>query len=267
MSSLKFAVQHKEHRERSQPANRRKWGLLEKHKDYVLRAQDYHSKEKRIKILREKAQARNPDEFYFGMYSSKTFSASGSRGMREQSRESSVALTAEQMKLLRTQDAGYLNTLLMQEQRAIEKLISQLAFTDGAWADQESNSSDAEYQDSDYDYSDLDEDEDQTQKSNKARMTQDKKSRRLKKNHTVFTDSFTGAPRTDTTAKKLNSQPTKYQEDLLSQLSQRKQRRSQIEEVLKEAQLQKNLLGKGPRKKIVKPDGKAVWKWSNQRKR
>ena len=62
------------YKERSQPAARVKSGagLLEKHKDYVLRARAYHSKEKRIKALQEKARFRNPDEFYFKMDSTKT---------------------------------------------------------------------------------------------------------------------------------------------------------------------------------------------------
>ena len=47
-------------------------GILEKHKDYVLRARDYHSKQERINRLREKAATRNKDEFYFAMNKQKT---------------------------------------------------------------------------------------------------------------------------------------------------------------------------------------------------
>jgi hypothetical protein len=47
-------------------------GLLEKHKDYVLRARDYHRKQDRLTKLKRKAAFRNPDEFYFAMHSSKT---------------------------------------------------------------------------------------------------------------------------------------------------------------------------------------------------
>lgn len=70
MSSLRNSVHRREHRERSQPNARQKLGLLEKHKDYVLRAKDYHSKQDRLKALREKAYFRNEDEFYFGMINS-----------------------------------------------------------------------------------------------------------------------------------------------------------------------------------------------------
>ena len=67
MSSLRNAVKRRTHKERSQPAERRKFGLLEKKKDYVLRARDFHKKEEALKVLRKKAANRNPDEFYFAM--------------------------------------------------------------------------------------------------------------------------------------------------------------------------------------------------------
>ena len=71
-AKLKLNEQKKQHRERGAPAARAKLGLLEKHKDYVKRAKDFHAKEDRIKRLREKAALRNKDEFYFGMISSRT---------------------------------------------------------------------------------------------------------------------------------------------------------------------------------------------------
>ena len=68
----RIAVKRKTHKERSQPGERRKFGLLEKHKDYVKRAKDFHKKEDAINVLKRKARDRNPDEFYFAMQKSKT---------------------------------------------------------------------------------------------------------------------------------------------------------------------------------------------------
>nr|POE79423.1 u3 small nucleolar rna-associated protein 11 [Quercus suber] len=70
MSSMRNAVQRRNHRERAQPLERQKWGLLEKHKDYSLRAKDHNTKKRKIKQLTDKARERNEDEFYFGMLNS-----------------------------------------------------------------------------------------------------------------------------------------------------------------------------------------------------
>lgn len=55
------------YKERHQPAARAHLGLLEKKKDYKVRARDYHSKQDRLRVLAEKAAFRNPDEFYQAM--------------------------------------------------------------------------------------------------------------------------------------------------------------------------------------------------------
>lgn len=72
MSSLRNSLHRRNHKERSQLSSRAKLGFLEKHKDYVLRARDYHSKQDRINRLRQKAAERNKDEFYFGMKRQRT---------------------------------------------------------------------------------------------------------------------------------------------------------------------------------------------------
>ena len=71
MSSLRNAVKRVAHKERSQPKSRQHLGLLEKKKDYKVRATDFHRKEDRIKAMRQKASMKNPDEFYLGGNNSK----------------------------------------------------------------------------------------------------------------------------------------------------------------------------------------------------
>eukprot|EP00181_Compsopogon_caeruleus_P000115 CAMPEP_0184686552 /NCGR_PEP_ID=MMETSP0312-20130426/22942_1 /TAXON_ID=31354 /ORGANISM="Compsopogon coeruleus, Strain SAG 36.94" /LENGTH=227 /DNA_ID=CAMNT_0027141757 /DNA_START=1 /DNA_END=684 /DNA_ORIENTATION=+ len=103
MSTWKNAVPRREHRERAQPQQRQRLGLLEKHKDYRRRAQDFHAKEKRLRLLRERAALRNPDEFYYGMeHTSRT------RPLRNEESRQSGPRTAEQALLARSRDAAYL---------------------------------------------------------------------------------------------------------------------------------------------------------------
>ncbi|MCJ1238380.1 hypothetical protein MMC14_006369 [Varicellaria rhodocarpa] len=112
MSSIRNAIQRPTHKERAQPKDREKWGILEKHKDYSLRAKDYNEKKKRLKILREKAAERNPDEFHFGMMSSR----------QKLTDRGNKSLSMDAVKLLKTQDAGYLRAIAQQTRKARERL-------------------------------------------------------------------------------------------------------------------------------------------------
>ncbi len=89
-----------EHKERSQPIKRKRFGMLEKHKDYVKRAKDFHSKQDRLQVMQRKAAGRNPDEFYFGMKNTKT-----KKGVHvvEKARPDAT-MSAEMQKLVGTQD-------------------------------------------------------------------------------------------------------------------------------------------------------------------
>ncbi|KAK3049279.1 hypothetical protein LTR09_009457 [Extremus antarcticus] len=120
MSTLRNTHQRRNHRERAQPLERQKWGLLEKPKDYKLRAADHKVKKRKLKTLTQKAKERNEDEFYFGMMSSET-KGGVKVGQRGENGKSGV-LKMEVVQLMKTQDVGYLRTVLQQTRRERERV-------------------------------------------------------------------------------------------------------------------------------------------------
>ena len=123
MSSMRNTVQRRPYRERAQPAQRQKWGLLEKPKDYKLRAADHKVKRRKLKTLQQKASERNEDEFYFGMMSAQSQGGVkvAKRGV-ENAGGGGRVLRPAVVKLMKTQDVGYLRTVLQQTKRERERV-------------------------------------------------------------------------------------------------------------------------------------------------
>ncbi|CBY34635.1 unnamed protein product [Oikopleura dioica] len=104
----------KPHRERSQPEFRQKLGFLEKKQDYKARATNFKQKQAKLLQLRQKAEFKNPDEFYFGMCSAKTV-----EGEHVALKE---GLTKDEIALIETKDLKWLEKRIVMENRKIERL-------------------------------------------------------------------------------------------------------------------------------------------------
>jgi U3 small nucleolar RNA-associated protein 11 len=131
MSSMRNAVQRRNHKERAQPLERQKWGLLEKKKDYSKRAKDHNEKKRKLGLLKAKAADRNEDEFYFGMMNSTT-----KNGVKVAKRGADNAggggksLSMDVVKLMKTQDVAYLRTVLQSTRKEIARLEQEVVAGD-----------------------------------------------------------------------------------------------------------------------------------------
>ena len=242
-ASLKNAEKRRSHKERAQPLKRRKLGLLEKHDDYVKRARNYSSKRQRIRALQRKAAERNPDEFNFAMINSKT------RNGVHVVNDSRGKLSADMHMLIKTQDLTYATMAQTREKNKIEKLKSSLHCL-GAPSQQrkhtifvndkgEAKNFDAvEYFDPESEY--LDRVHDRPRRGSK-----NEKPAKLSK-------------------KLLRQKEKKYKE-----LEERIKRERKLNLLRIQLDTQKNLLGKGQRKKIKEAQGDrpAVYRWKMKRKR
>ncbi|KAF9409023.1 UTP11-like, U3 small nucleolar ribonucleoprotein [Podila epigama] len=266
MSSLRNAVHRRNHKERSQPLNRQKFGLLEKKKDYVARAKDYHSKQDRLKAMREKAAFRNPDEFYYKMINSKT-----KEGVHIVERNQKFS--HDFLKLLNTQDLNYVTQQRDVGRKRIERMQQGLVLLDDDVHDEFAE-----------------EEEEASSSSNTIPKP---------KNHIVFVDTekevktFDAAkhfdtapelvhrkfnrPRTEQLKKDLTishlqkadiKAAAKERERALAELAARMEREETMAKLESEMTLRKNLMLKGRKRKIgVDKDGLAIYKWKADRKK
>ncbi|KAI7906334.1 small-subunit processome [Cokeromyces recurvatus] len=260
MSSLRNSVQRRNHKERGQLAGRERFGLLEKKKDYILRAKDYHTKQNRLKALREKALFRNPDEFYFKMINTQT-----KGGVHIQKRNEE--LPPEMIQLMKSQDKQYIKYQRDLSKRKLEKLQASLQFLDDGKSFK---------------------DEEET------KVKQKKKS-----NHIVFVDSekearqFNPVKHLDTLPELVNrkfnrpriqtlrestiitpesgkdlKELKKERERLYKELASRMKREEELSRAERELDIQKALRGKGKRKVVGKDEhGLPVYKWRAERKK
>ncbi|KAL6009968.1 U3 small nucleolar RNA-associated protein 11 [Asimina triloba] len=279
MSSLRNSVYRRAHKERSQPQSRKKFGLLEKHKDYVARAQAFHKKEETLRKLKEKAAFRNPDEFYFKMIKTKTVD-----GIHQ---PESVAnkYSHEELMLMKTQDIGYVLQKIQSEKKKIERLSSMLHSLDNKLPNKHLYYAEDRFDFANYYYEILN--TPSNAYSDAADLLQ---VHMLKFSIYVITFSLNMHPMLAfrEEAKEIQSQLRKggltIFEDIpegikrktassYTQLEARKKRVKQLEKLYRDMTLQKELQKKGGKKRKLREDElegpatRPVYKWQAERKR
>lgn len=135
---LRNVVHRRNHKERAQPTHRNKFGLLEKHKDYVQRAKDHNVKKQRIQKLAQKAALRNPDEFNFGMIrgASNDLLKGGLHMVRRKGGDSEP-MENDLVAILKSQDLSYVRSVIRAEEKKMNELrqtiLPQLSFMSQDW--------------------------------------------------------------------------------------------------------------------------------------
>ena len=114
------------HRERSQPAARAHLGILEKKKDYKLRAKDQNYKKEALQLLHRKALNRNPDEFHHHMVNSRI------KDGEHREKNPEEIQPKEHLELMETQDIKYVRMKRTMESKKIKNLQQQLHMIDAA---------------------------------------------------------------------------------------------------------------------------------------
>ena len=259
MASLRNAVKRKTHKERAQPAKRAKFGLLEKAKDYRLRAKDYRRKKGRLRVLKQKAEFKNPDEFYFSMNNKKTKDGVHLGG--NNSEELNAPISADVLNMMRTQDGSYVQTKINEEASKIEKLQSNLAFL----SDNNNNNKHTLFVNSREEIDNF--------SPTKYFDTVDELSSRAynrPRKKTLAASKVQGTVEDNEILHRRQMKKLKKRRDrAYRELNERIEREEKLQAVAQQIDLQRNLSGKGRRKKIKDGNGDAppVYRWKRERKR
>uniref|UniRef100_A0A1A8GB81 U3 small nucleolar RNA-associated protein 11 n=1 Tax=Nothobranchius korthausae TaxID=1143690 RepID=A0A1A8GB81_9TELE len=252
MSSFRKALKSRQrnHHERSQPGFRKTLGLLEKKKDYKLRADDYHKKQNTLAALRKKALDKNPDEFYFKMISSKL--EDGVHMMKKDE----VEVTEEQKKVMRTQDIKYVEMKRVAEAKKIERMKGALHLLD---AESKQKNKHTFFVDSKKEVKPFD----LASHLNTAPELVDRVYNRPTL-HTLETKSLQGAVDTPTQEKMARQRKNQYK-----MLSQRVDREKKLFVISQKIQTRKDLQDKTKKVKVKKEteNSAAIYKFEAKRKR
>lgn len=267
---MKNLLKTRTYRERSQPAARQHLGLLEKHKDYVLRARDFHRKEDALQKLREKAAFRNPDEYYMKMANTKT--EDGVHRKREAAQP-----TQDEMRAFKKEDAGYLNLKQSAEAKKIQRLRANLHMLDAPLQNKHTI-----FVADDTEARKLDVSRHGSTPAEAAAAPPLRLKRGKKRRRSSHADGADGGEEAEEAMEdhvstaagsampnKTRAKLEKARAATYAELEQREQRHAKMGKALQRISIEKALMGKGPRRKLKKKgEGAArVFKWKQRRKK
>lgn len=243
------------HKERSQPQKRRRFGLLEKHQDYVKRARDYNRKKKKIQNLRVKAANKNPDEFNFGMVNAQL--KDGVHEAKNPYDSDSDGMDEDVRKLVRTQDLSYAHMINAIESKRIKKLQDGLHFLSASLPNKHTLFLDNEEEVQAFSAADYFKTTEEMSKCAYNRLTL----KQLQEQDIAGPD-----PKTD---RRLTQKLGTRRRKAYAELMLRQKRLEKIHNLRAHLQQQKNVAQKGRRVCVAKArDGQpAVFKWAKDRKR
>ncbi|KAI9030677.1 small-subunit processome [Phycomyces nitens] len=259
-STLRNSVQRRNHKERGQLASRQHFGLLEKKKDYKLRAKDYHSKQNRLKALRDKALFRNPDEFYFKMINTKT---KGGVHIQERNEQ----LPQEMIQLMKSQDKNYIKLQRDISKKKMEKLQESIHFLDDE-IDEDDEDEEDQVVEKKTNHIVFVDSEEQVKRFDPAKHLETFPELVNRKFNRPRIDTLRKATFANLEDKKEIKELKREREKKYMELASRAKREEDLARVERELQIQKALQQKGEKRKVgVDKHGLSVYKWSAQRKK
>ena len=236
LKNIKKYIPRRKYRERGQIERRKKLGFLEKKKDYKIRAEDYHTKEKKYKNLKEAARTRNPDEFYHKMIKAKIIDGEHIQFPDDKN--------LEQKLVTNTQFINLVNFKKSQLEKEAEKMKIRLQMNKDIFEGGNKSVHTLYY-----------DDEDEYLEEQKKEKENEFLNKKRKNNNNLEEDEL----KQNDNDKKL----TPENKQLINIYKQRKKHINQLEQISRGLQEQKELLKGGKKKKI----GDGIYKYFMERKK